>query len=368
MALESLTTPRRLILPVLFLFVLSGCPRPIMQMSAPLSPDFTMVKIFYVTDRNKTGVADPAGFYGNDRGNIELGTCDVSIPRDHRIGFIERPISIWRLEFREDPSKHVVLLSVVPHPKEKFESELRARVASSKRNEALVFVHGYNVTFVDATRRTAQMAYDLEFDGAPILYSWPSNGTLGGYVVDETNIEWTIPHLQKFLEEVVSLSGAHTVHLIAHSMGNRALTRALAAMTPNFESPSIPAFKHLVLTAPDIDAEVFKSLAKEFVKAVDRTTLYVSANDKALTASKRFHGYSRAGDSGSEIVIVPHVDTIDATAVDTSFIGHAYYGENRSVLSDLFYLIGHGTPPGNRFGLIRKQKSDGHYWEFRPSR
>jgi esterase/lipase superfamily enzyme len=36
--------------------------------------------------------------------------------------------------------------------------------------EALVFVHGYNVNFNDAVRRAAQIAYDLEFAGIPMVY------------------------------------------------------------------------------------------------------------------------------------------------------------------------------------------------------
>ncbi|WP_429550866.1 alpha/beta hydrolase [Paraburkholderia sp. MM5477-R1] len=39
-----------------------------------------------------------------------------------------------------------------------------------------LFIRGFKVGFVDAARRTAQMAYDLGFDGAPVFFSWPSQG------------------------------------------------------------------------------------------------------------------------------------------------------------------------------------------------
>ena len=52
------------------------------------------------------------------------------------------------------------------------------------------------------------MAADLQFDGAPVMYSWPSQATLAGYPVDEANIRWTVPHLQQFLDLVVECSGA----------------------------------------------------------------------------------------------------------------------------------------------------------------
>ena len=54
---------------------------------------------------------------------------------------------------------------------------LREEVRDSRRKEAFVFIHGYNVAFDDAIYRTAQIAYDLSFDGPPILYSWPSRAS-----------------------------------------------------------------------------------------------------------------------------------------------------------------------------------------------
>jgi len=50
--------------------------------------------------------------FGAERGELTLGVCEVSIPRDHRVGELESQ-RIWRLQFRADPSKHVALLSTV---------------------------------------------------------------------------------------------------------------------------------------------------------------------------------------------------------------------------------------------------------------
>jgi esterase/lipase superfamily enzyme len=329
-------------------------------------PSFSIVRIFYATDRKRTGDQDPAALYGNDRGILELGTCEISIPKDHRIAHLESP-SILKLEFREDPRNHVVLLNVSPQPTAEFFSQLNDRVGRSKRKEAFVFIHGYNVTFEDAARRTAQIAYDLEFDGAPILYSWPSQGELAKYMVDETNIDWTVTHLNGFLHEIAQKSQASVIHLIAHSMGSRALMRTLqqVAARPR-DAESVPKFRQVVLTAPDMDAEVFRDLAREVRTAVERITLYASSQDKALVESKRFHGYPRAGDSGGLIVIVPEADTVDVSAVDTSLLGHSYYGDNRSVLSDLFNLIKQGKPPHERFGLRPREHNGATYWAFQP--
>jgi esterase/lipase superfamily enzyme len=231
-------------------------------------------------------------------------------------------------------------------------------------SSAFLFVHGYNVTFEDAARRTAQISYDLAFEGAPIFYSWPSQGNTSAYTVDEQNIEWAQANLRGFLEDFFTRSDAQNVYLIAHSMGNRALTRAVASLLT--DKPSLRGrLKEVILTAPDIDADVFKrDIAPALIATGRPVTLYASSKDLALIASKKVHGYSRAGESGSELVVLSGIETIDATNIDTSLLGHSYYAENRSVLSDMFYLIRNGQRADQRFGLHGIDTKAGRYWEF----
>ena len=154
--------------------------------SGTTSPDlpYTTVKVFYATDRKEGDGKKPASSYGGDRGTITYGTCDVTVPKDHRVGEIESP-SFIRLEFSENPAKHVILANVEKQSATDFYRDVGTKVAASKGKSAFIFVHGYNVTFEDAARRTAQMSYDLKFDGAPVFFSWPSQGTYLGYTVDE---------------------------------------------------------------------------------------------------------------------------------------------------------------------------------------
>ena len=98
-----------------------------------------------------------------------------------------------------------------------------------------------------------------------------------------------------------------------------------------------------------------------------RTTLYASSRDKALRQSMRIHRYPRAGDSRS-IVIVPGVDTIDATHRHTDLLNHSYYGDNSSIISDIHQMIKHGTPPGGRFGIKGVPLDAPEYWQFLPIR
>jgi len=305
--------------------------------------------------------------YGDERGALELGSCEVSIPKRHEVGELESP-SMLRLEFQEDPMKHVVLANVAPEPASAFYASLRASVAKSKEPSALVFIHGFNVTFADAARRTAQIAYDLKFAGVPLFYSWPSQGKLLDYSVDETNAVWTVPHLRRFLTDVARQSGAKQIHLIAHSMGNRALTGALKDLAMQPADSARVQFSQVLLTAPDIDADVFKSdIAPAITKTAERVTLYASSNDAALLLSKKLHGYPRAGEAGSDIVIVPGMDTIDVTAVDTSLLGHSYYGDSGSgsVLSDFVEVLEDAKPADQRKWLRAEFLGAAKYWVFR---
>ena len=85
-----------------------------------------------------------------------------------------------------------------------------------------------------------------------------------------------------------------------------------------------------------------------------------------LTASQQFHKYSRAGESGKNLLVLPGIDTIDATKVDTGLLGHSYYADNRSILADLFNLFRYDLPPQSRFGLEQEKWNQLFYWVFRP--
>lgn len=335
-----------------------------LEQAAGPDGDYAIVRVHYATDRNITGDERPSRMYGTERSGVTYGSCYVSIPRDHRMGELEEP-SIWRLEFREDPEKHVVLLEVVVQDRDDYFGELAERVAASGGRSAFIFFHGYNVTFEDAARRTAQISYDLGFDGAPVFYSWPSQGNLAGYTIDESNNQWSQANIVRFLYDFVDRSGADNIFLIAHSMGNRAMTNALKELFSAHPAMR-EVFSEIILAAPDIDAEVFKrDIAPRLVSESSKITLYASSRDRALMASKEVHGYPRAGDSGEMIVLVDGMETIDATGTDTSFLGHSYFAESTSILSDIFHLIRERMRADDRFGLQPVDTPQGRYWRFR---
>jgi esterase/lipase superfamily enzyme len=320
----------------------------------------SVVRVFYATDRAEN--LKGSLHFDADRsasGKLNYGECLISFPKIHKKGNLETP-SILKLEFRPDPEKHIVLQSIESFEEAKFLERLAAQVSESATKEAFIFVHGYYVSFENAARRTGQLAFDLEFVGAPIFYSWPSNGKFKDYLKDETNVAWSTPHFQRFLGLVSQHGGAKRVHIIAHSMGNRAVCDALKALS--IDPNNHLNFNHLVLAAPDIDADTFRELAEALQKVSGQITLYESSNDKAIHASRKIHGNPRAGEP---LLIIPGLETVDASKVDTDFLGHSYFGETWTLLADIHTLLSEDKPAGRRFGLRGIDDPGGKYYEFK---
>jgi esterase/lipase superfamily enzyme len=327
-----------------------------------------VVPVFYGTDRAFRSDTDPRRCYLGERGTLGFGVARVSIPASsaHDIGELESP-RWWRLEFHPDVQKHIVLLDLRPLGRNPFVDELQASLASADERDVLVFIHGYTVGFADAARRAAQVAVDLKFRGRTALYSWPSAGAALKYTIDEASVEWSVPHFQEFLRLVLADVGARAVHVIAHSMGNRALVRGLERFDIALLPPNSAMLRQIVFAAPDIDRDTFVELAKGFSSRAQRFTLYPSSDDIPLKLSKLLHRYPRAGDAGSGLVIVEGIDTIDASRADTSLVSlrHSYFGNKRSILHDIHDLIVRGDPPDGRFDLEPASSTQGRYWLYR---
>jgi esterase/lipase superfamily enzyme len=346
--------------------------------AAAESAEWDVVPVFYGTDRAEAAAQGRAS-YGSDRGGrLDLGRALVTVPKLHQVPEIERP---WALHIPyfdvvvyqegEDPKKHFTLKEVKSLPREEFLSLVRERLLASSRfkDHALVFVHGYNTAFDNALFRTAQIAYDLQYDGVPFLYSWPSGGNVGSYTYDRESAEGAEPYLRTFLDLVIKETGAKSVSVIAHSMGNQALLNVLRDL--NSPPPGV-IISQIILAAPDVDAGNFANIARRIAGLSRGTTLYVAENDRALLASRNFWRGPRAGEiPPSGPVIAEGIDTIDVTGASTDIfaLNHSGYAQNVELLTDVGRLIEQGIrPPDVRFDKLKSVKSaNGAFWRYTPS-
>ena len=328
---------------------------------------FQKVQVFYATDRARSGDPRPARYYNADRGAaLDYGIVEVTIPGDHKTGTIAAP-SIWKLQFYENPTKHVMLQSVTPMAQDAYFGAMQAELAKTGADDLFVFVHGYNVSFDAAAKRTAQLAFDMKFAGVPVLYSWPSAGATVGYVSDTAVVRLSGRRLSRFLEDLVARSGARTIHLIGHSMGNRALTDALELMALRQAPVERAIFDQIIFAAPDVDQGLFSVMLEAIRPMAKRLTLYASEQDWALVASRKLHGnMPRAGQGGPDAMSHAAIDTIDMSDLGEDMLAHSYVANDRSAILDIATLFWRSPDPAQRCGLAPREGL-ARVWEYRGS-
>jgi esterase/lipase superfamily enzyme len=324
--------------------------------------------VSYGTNRRPIDPADASKGYSGERDDhVHYGTCKVFVPKSHRIesvgsGRLRRIFD--RLPGRQDDRLELRAIEKLEAPAFWRDVQRRLQTSPPDARSALVFVHGYNVSFHDAALRAAQIGFDLSIHGTMAFFSWPSRGRLDGYLADAATIEASEGVIGDFLADFVERSGAETVHVIAHSMGNRGVLRAVNRIEHRVKRGHGARLGQFLLAAADVDAGTFRLLAASYGQLAQRTTLYVSSRDRAVEASRWLHDFDRVG-LIPPVTILPGIDTINVTNVDLTTIGHGYVGEARHVLRDMHSLINDNEPPTKRFGVREMHAADGMtYWEI----
>lgn len=337
------------------------------ETAAEVDEDFVRYKVFYGTNR-LLGETKPDGsvIYTNKRDReLHIGICEVSIPKKHKLGEIERPGWFRNLFFGESKKKDFTILYNEKMEREKFLKLLNEKIGDSEEGELLLFIHGFNVDYDAAMMNAAQLGFDLNFKGGVTAFSWPSLGTVPGYVADTATARASAIYLADFIE--MAGSNAKKMHIIAHSMGNVVLTDALVILKNENRLPTIP-INEIILAAPDLDKDIFVQQIIPQIKDIARFTLYASSKDKALVASRTMRaGYNRLGEGGEYITVVDGVESIDASDVDTSLLGHGYFADTLSLIHDIHQVL-LGELPHQRILIEHQHFVQGElrkYWAFK---
>lgn len=303
---------------------------------ADCPPEFsgTCYPVWFGTNRRPLRADDPGRGFGvefDDR--MHFGKRIVRIPASHRPGELGSPL--WRRLLRGTDDR----LTVEPATAlsaDGFSREIRdflSRLDPADRN-VLVYIHGFNTSFDDATRRAAQLGFDLKTPGVTALYSWPSRGDVGAYLSDVSAIEASEEHIAQFLIRAAALTERGKVHIIAHSMGNRGLLRAMHRATTQAALRAGTRFGQIFLSAPDVDARLFRQLAGVYPQVSERTTLYVADQDKAIAALEWIAGAGKAG-GAPPVLVLPGIDTVRVRGTGLFQLGHSYVAEELDVLRDI---------------------------------
>ena len=166
---------------------------------------------------------------------------------------------------------------------------LNRRLAGMPGRRVLLFVHGYNTRFEEAVYRFAQIAHDSRAPALPVLFTWPSRGTLLGYAYDRESANYSRDALEAVLRTLATDPAVGEITVLAHSMGNWVALEAMRQMAIR-DGRVAPKIKQIILAAPDVDFDVFRSQIAALGQAHPPITMFVSRNDETLALSRAIWG------------------------------------------------------------------------------
>jgi esterase/lipase superfamily enzyme len=248
------------------------------------------------------------------------------------------------------------------------------RQAASKGGKIFIYVHGYRETFRGSAADTAQIARLSAYDGPIILYSWPSQGELLSYGVDETNMYWDERNFRNFLIMLAEKPWVKDITVVSHSLGARLVIPAIEYVDQSTARQDAANISTIVLVSPDVDRREFERdagtgiLHPRLVSAGRRVTIYVSNKDQALGISRTLHGYPRLGRpfcfdpfEAQQLVAAGHPErcypasfrdqqsgeltgltVVDTTDVSGSGSGHSDYLRSAQACSDFAAVLQNG--------------------------
>lgn len=267
---------------ITIVLVLAGCagrPGPeLLRETAAVVPGAEVLTIYVATTRQRDA-NDERAFTSGRASHVSYAEYRISIPPTHKPSNIEWPAR------QVDPGRHFAVVGYRALDRGDFEREV-ARRRGGHPPDVGVFVHGYNTNFQEALFRLAQMTADAGVgDAAPILFSWPSEGSVAGYVADKDAVTFSRDQLAAVLTTLARQKTRGPVTVVGHSMGGWLTAEALRQLRLT-GNDAVVARLQVFLAAPDIDVDVFKAQVDVIGPLSPPLAILVSRDDLALRAAQ----------------------------------------------------------------------------------
>jgi esterase/lipase superfamily enzyme len=254
------------------------------------------VPILIATTRQRSSEEDAGAMFNSERADeTSYAKIVVSIPPDdsRKIGQIQ-----WPASPPGDPRRDFVTLSAEHIDKPSFSTAIASIGKTTRRNRAMIFIHGFNNRLDDAAYRLAQIVQDSKAPVIPVLFSWPSRGIVGlrAYEYDRESVSRSRDALEGLIDTVARSPAVKEVTIVCHSMGCVAALEVLRARS--MRDGKIGAkVRNVLLVAPDVDVDHFREQMEQMGNARPRFALFLSQDDHALKLSKSlWGGATRLGD------------------------------------------------------------------------
>lgn len=268
------------------LSVLTGCagrPEGVLIPTQAQAAGASKVDVLVATTRRSSET--PGVLFSGERGKEpQITEIAVSIPpsKAREVGQVQ-----WPSKLPANPAKEFATVSVTPLATPAAQSWLRGHLGKSRR--VLVFVHGFNNRYEDAVYRFAQIVHDSNADVAPVLFTWPSRGSVFAYNYDKESTNYSRDALEDMLRRLAKEPSVGEVTVMAHSMGSWLTVEALRQMAIR-DGRVAPKIQNVILASPDLDVDVFGRQLAELGAKRPNFTLFVSRDDRALSLSRRISG------------------------------------------------------------------------------
>lgn len=315
---------------LLAVLVLSACtprPGPGALTPRPEAGQNQVVRIYAATTRSAA-----SNFTDEPSFTTSYGYYDVSVPPAH---------DGTELHFAKgtpDPARDYFVVGSGQLDRARFLREVKARTPAG--SDAGVFVHGFNTRHPEAVFRLSQLTASSGFAGAPVLFSWPSQGSPLEYVGDRQAALFSRRALGELLTGLTDRRGR--VMLFAHSMGGFLTVETLRSLSLAGERRVLNRLD-TVLAAPDVDVALFRQTMMEIGPLESPVVVLASTGDRALEISSRIAGGNvRIGALGvndprvAEVARLGNVELVDITSVGSADgFGHFSYIQLAGLYSNL---------------------------------
>jgi esterase/lipase superfamily enzyme len=343
--------------------------------------------LLYVTDRKQTGADDRP--YADARGHLlRAGVATVTSTPPFRDWDDVRSVTIeglrtqdYVLSVSEVEEIGVLPVGLTPFDVEApadaaledaaadFAARIDRQLALSGSQDAVIFVHGYNVGFEYPLLVSKELQHYLGYRGAFITFAWPATPSRFAYFQDLETTHATVRTLRMLTQFLTERTRARRIHLIGYSAGSRIAFGAAyrialeAAASPDGES--LARLGDLVLLGSDIDPVYFlQGVADGLLDATDRVAVYMSETDTALGLSNLVFAQRRLGETlgpedlsealEAQLAPIDRLELVDVSGADGAEAGngHWYFRSSPWVSSDLLLGLLSDLSPTDR-GLTR---------------
>jgi esterase/lipase superfamily enzyme len=203
---------------------------------------------------------------------------------------------------------------------------------SSNGRDLLIYVHGFNQTFENATLDAARLADGIRFRGETLVFSWPSKAGLLDYAYDRESAMWSRDAFESVLDTAILGGEINRVHLVAHSMGTMLALESLRQLFARRGEAIMERTGAVVFASPDIDIDFFSSSIQRIGPLTGQITIITAANDRALALSRRLAGgVARVGAAEKARLEQLGLRVIDASQQGWGLINHDLFLSNPEV-------------------------------------